>query len=174
MPLPIAHGLLGASIVAATLPEASPVRNWKALLLGAALSISPDLDYFFRTDWHRGFSHSLFFASVVSLLCFAATRRANLRMAIGYAGAIFSHGLLDFATTKTMPGVELLWPFSTHRFGLGLIDYYQLTGVDPVFFLNKGVLMDLLKMGVFELIIFLPVFLFVLSIKWSIQAQTRS
>jgi membrane-bound metal-dependent hydrolase YbcI (DUF457 family) len=171
MPLPIAHSLLGASIVAATLPEASPVRNWKPLLLGAALSISPDLDYFFRTDWHRGFTHSLFFATVVSLLCFAAT---NLRMAIGFAGAIFSHGLLDFATTKTMPGVELLWPFSTKRFGLGLVDYYHLTGVDPVFFLNKDVLVDLLKMGVFEFIIFLPVFLFVLSIKWSIHAHSRS
>jgi membrane-bound metal-dependent hydrolase YbcI (DUF457 family) len=174
MPLPIAHGLLGASIVAATLPEASPVRNWRPLLLGAALSISPDLDYFFRTDWHRGFTHSLFFAAVVSLLCFAAIRLTNLRMAIALAGAIFSHGLLDFATTKTMPGVELLWPFSTKRFGLGLVDYYHLTGVDPVFFLNKDVLMDLLKMGVFELIIFLPVFLFVLSIKWSINVHSRS
>jgi len=169
MPLPIAHGLIGASIVAATLPEASPVRNWKPLLLGAALSISPDLDYFFRIGWHRGFTHSLFFASVVSLMCFALIKFTNLRMAIGFAGAIFSHGLLDFATTKTMPGVELLWPFSTHRFGLGLVDYYHLTGVDPVYFLDKDVLLDLLKMGVFELIIFLPVFLFVLSIKWSIN-----
>jgi membrane-bound metal-dependent hydrolase YbcI (DUF457 family) len=174
MPLPIAHGLLGASIVAATLPEASPVRNWKPLLLGATLSICPDLDYFLRTDWHRGFTHSLLFASVVGLLCFAATRFANLRMAIALTGAIFSHGLLDFAVTKTMPGVELLWPFSTHRFGLGLVDYYHLTGVNPVFFLNKDVLMDLLKMGVFELVIFLPIFLFVLSIKWSVNAQTRS
>jgi membrane-bound metal-dependent hydrolase YbcI (DUF457 family) len=174
MPLPIAHGLIGASIVAATLPEASPVRNWKALVLGAALSISPDLDYFFRIGWHRGFTHSLFFASVVSLLCFALSKLTNLRMAIGFAGAIFSHGLLDFATTKTMPGVELLWPFSTRRFGLGLVDYYHLTGVDPVYFLDKDVLLDLLKMGVFELIIFLPVFLFVLSLKWSINHYSRS
>jgi membrane-bound metal-dependent hydrolase YbcI (DUF457 family) len=174
MPLPIAHGLIGASIVAATLPEASPVRNWKPLLLGAALSISPDLDYFFSIGWHRGFTHSLFFASVVSLMCFAALKFTNLRMAIGFAGAIFSHGLLDFATTKAMPGVELLWPFSTHRFGLGLVDYYHLTGVDPVHFLDKDVLLDLIKMGALELIIFLPVFLFVLSIKWSINHHSRS
>jgi membrane-bound metal-dependent hydrolase YbcI (DUF457 family) len=92
---------------------------------------------------------------------------------IAFAGAIFSHGLLDFATTKTMPGVELLWPFSTRRLGLGLVDYYHLTGVDPVFFLNKDVLVDLLKMGVFEVIIFLPLFLFVLSLKWSINARSR-
>jgi membrane-bound metal-dependent hydrolase YbcI (DUF457 family) len=174
MPLPIAHGLIGASIVAATLPEASPLRDWKPLLLGVALSISPDLDYFFTTDWHRGFTHSLFFASVVSIVWFAIIRLKNLRMAIGLAGAIFSHGLLDFATTKTMPGVELLWPFSTRRFGLGLVDYYHLTGVDPVFFLNRDVALDLLKMGLSELIIFLPVFLFVLSIKWSINYHSRS
>lgn len=94
-------------------------------------------------------------------------------MAIGYAGAVFSHALLDFATTKTMPGVELLWPFSTRRFGLGLVDYYHLTGIDPVYFLNRDVLMDLLKMGMTELIIFLPIFLFVLSLIWSLNKRSR-
>jgi membrane-bound metal-dependent hydrolase YbcI (DUF457 family) len=174
MPLPIAHGLIGASIIAATLPAASPVRNWKLLLLGAALSISPDLDYFLKTSWHRGFTHSLIFAAGVSLVCFAVARRARLKVVIGCAAALFSHGLLDYATTKTMPGVELLWPLTTRRFGLGLIDYYRVTGVDPVYFLDKDVLADLLKIGMVELIIFLPVFLFVLSLKWSINHPSRS
>jgi membrane-bound metal-dependent hydrolase YbcI (DUF457 family) len=173
MPLPIAHGLLGASIVAATLPDASPLRNWKPLLFGASLSIFPDLDYFLGISWHRGFTHSLIFAAIVSFVCFAATGFAQIRMAIGYAGAVFSHALLDFATTKTMPGVELLWPFSTRRFGLGLVDYYHLTGIDPVYFLNRDVLMDLLKMGMTELIIFLPIFLFVLSLIWSLNKRSR-
>ena len=174
MPLPLAHGLLGASIVAAMLPEASPLRNWKPLLVGASLSIFPDLDYFLGISWHRGITHSLSFAAVISLLCLAATGFAQLKMAIGYAGALFSHALLDYATTKTMPGVELLWPLSTRRFGLGLVDYYQLTGVDPVYFLSKDLLMDLLKMGMLELIIFLPIFLFVLSLKWSLHNPPRS
>jgi membrane-bound metal-dependent hydrolase YbcI (DUF457 family) len=174
MPLPIAHGLIGASIVAATLPAASPVRDWKLLLLGAALSVSPDLDYFLPTSQHRGVTHSLVFAAGVSLLCFAAARLMNIRIAIGCAVAVFSHGLLDFATTKMMPGVELLWPFTSRRFGLGLIDYYRLTGVDPVYFLDKDVLRDLIKMGMVELIIFLPIFLFVLSLKWSINKRSRS
>jgi membrane-bound metal-dependent hydrolase YbcI (DUF457 family) len=173
MPLPLAHGLIGASIVAITLPEASPVKNWKPLLLGAALSIAPDFDFFLATSWHRGFTHSLIFAAVISLICFLAAGLANIRLAVGCAGAIFSHGLLDFATTKAMPGVELLWPFSTRRFGLGLIDYYQLTGIDPVYFLSHGVLSDLLKMGIIELIIFAPIFLFVLSVKWSINKHSR-
>ena len=114
------------------------------------------------------------FAAGVGLVCFAATSLASIRIAIGCAAAIFSHGLLDFATTKTMPGVELLWPFTTHRFGLGLIDYYRLTGVDPVYFLDTDVVADLIKMGLVELIIFLPLFLFVLSLKWSINKPSRS
>jgi hypothetical protein len=34
--------------------------------------------------------------------------------------------------------------------------------------------MDLLKMGMLELIIFLPIFLFVLSLKWSLHNPSRS
>lgn len=165
---------MGASIIAITLPDASPVRNWKPLLLGATLSIIPDLDFFLATDWHRGFTHSLIFAAAISLVCFLVAGVANVRLAMGCAGAIFSHGLLDFATTKAMPGVELLWPFSTRRLSLGLIDYYQLTGIDPVYFLSHGVVSDLLKMGMIELIIFTPVFLFVLSVKWSINKRSRA
>jgi membrane-bound metal-dependent hydrolase YbcI (DUF457 family) len=158
----------------AALPDFAPVHNWKLLALGAAVSISPDLDYFVPTDWHRGFSHSLLLAAIISLICFAVAGLKNIRIAIGCAGAIFSHGLLDFATTKAMPGVELLWPFTNHRFGLGLIDYYVITGVDPVQFLSENVLTDLLKAGMVELLIFLPLFLFVLSIKWSIHARTHT
>jgi membrane-bound metal-dependent hydrolase YbcI (DUF457 family) len=174
MPLPIAHGLIGASIVAAMLPDASPLRNRKPLLFGAAVASCPDLDYFFGTSSHRGITHSIIFAAILSLVCFAFWKAANIRAAIGLAGAAFSHALLDFATTKTMPGVELLWPFSTRRFGLGLVDYYRLTGVDPVFFLYKDVLVDLLKMALIELVIFLPIFLFVLSVKWSVNNFSRS
>jgi membrane-bound metal-dependent hydrolase YbcI (DUF457 family) len=173
MPLPIAHGLVGTSIVAAALPDFSPARNWKLLLLGAALSISPDLDYFAGTDWHRSVTHSLIFAAVISVVCFAVAGIEKIRIAIGCAGAIFSHGLLDFATTKAMPGVELLWPFSTRRFGLGLIDYYDITKVNPTYFLTENVMADLLRAGMVELIIFFPLLLFVFSVKWSISNRSR-
>src|SRR5205085_9236339 len=117
-------------------------------------SVCPDLDYFFGTTQHRGFTHSLVFALLVSALCLAVTRFAKIRVAIAYAAAFFSHGLLDYATTKAMPGVELLWPFSNQRFGLGLIDYYDLTGVNPVYFLYSNVVADLFKAGMIELLIF--------------------
>lgn len=174
MPLPIAHGLIGASIVALALRDASPLRNWKPLLFGAAIAASPDLDYFLQTSSHRGITHSLIFAAFVSLACFGIWRKSNLRLAIGCAVAAFSHGLLDYATTKAMPGVELLWPLSRRRFGLGLVDYYQLTGVDPVLFLYRDVLKDLFKMALTELLIFLPVLLLVLAIKWGVKRPASS
>lgn len=173
MPLPIAHGLVGASVVAVALPAASPRKNWKPLLLGAAIAIVPDFDFFLPESLHRGLTHSLTFAAVASLICFLAAGLNRLRLAVGCAGAIFSHGLLDFATTKAMPGVELLWPFSTRRLGLGLIDYYQVTGVDPVFFLTRGVLSDLLKAGAIELLVCAPVLIFILTIKWSRKARMK-
>lgn len=174
MPLPVAHGLIGASIVAVALPDYSPLRNWKLLALGAAISISPDLDYFFRADLHRGFTHSLILAAIVSLACFIVAGLKNLRIAIGCGVAVFSHGLLDFATTKAMPGVELLWPLTNRRFGLGLVDYYDVTGVNPVLFLYRNVLDDLLKAGAIELLICLPLFLLVLAIKWSIHSRSHT
>lgn len=173
MPLPIAHGLIGASIVASMLPDASVVRNWKPLLLGAALASCPDLDYLLNTSRHRGFTHSIVFALLVGAVCFATRGAARTGVTIGYAGAIISHGLLDFATTKTMSGVELFWPLSTRRFGLGLVDYYLLTGVDPVYFLYKDIPTDLLKMAWVELLITVPVFLLVLLIKWSLKHPPR-
>jgi len=174
MPLPIAHALVGASIITATLPDPSPARNWKTLLIGAALSVCPDLDYLFGTTEHRGFTHSIAFALLVSALLFAVTRFAKIRVAIAYTVAFLSHGLLDYATTKTMPGVELLWPISHQRFGLGLVDYYDLTGVNPVYFLYKDIASDLVKAGMIELSIFAPLFLCVLLVKWGLKRLSKS
>jgi membrane-bound metal-dependent hydrolase YbcI (DUF457 family) len=151
-----------------------PARNWKPLLLGAALASVPDLDYFLQTSQHRGFTHSIIFALIVGCACFAIRGAENIRLTISYAGAALSHGLLDFATTKMMPGVELFWPISNRRFGLGLVDYYRLTGVDPVHFLSRDVSADLLKMAELELLIFVPLFLLVLSVRWIIYRPTRS
>jgi hypothetical protein len=46
MSFPVAHGLLGASVTAAFVPNLSFRRDWKKLLLSAAVANIPDLDYF--------------------------------------------------------------------------------------------------------------------------------
>jgi hypothetical protein len=67
MPLPVAHGLLGASVAAALRPP-SQSRRWGALWAGAFLGICPDFDYALNWlrisggGWHHGFTHSILFA----------------------------------------------------------------------------------------------------------------
>ena len=123
MPLPIAHSLVGASLVAAVVPRRP--RYWLLLAAGAALANAADLDFIlvflFRSRaWHRGFTHSLVFSLAVFLCLLLALGRARAREAAGYGLAYASHALLDFATTEVRisRGVELFWPFSEDRFGL--------------------------------------------------------
>ena len=49
MPLPVAHGLLGAAVTAAISHE-SRSRRRKVLLTGVLLAICPDFDYAHRID----------------------------------------------------------------------------------------------------------------------------
>ena len=75
MPLPIAHGFIGATtvcLVARSSVEKNPTRT---LVTGALLAISPDLDFLFEwvLGWqgiHRTVTHSLIFAAMVSLVLF--------------------------------------------------------------------------------------------------------
>jgi membrane-bound metal-dependent hydrolase YbcI (DUF457 family) len=78
MPLPVAHGLVGATVVMLVHAPA-PVRRGWPLLIGAALAVCPDLDYLVGS--HRTYTHSL----VSGLAC---------------GLALTSHGLLDFAATE--------------------------------------------------------------------------
>jgi len=124
MPLPVAHGLLGACVVAALQPRrflATPGRLCAGLLAGAALANAPDLDFLlvFALDskaWHRGFTHSLVFALVCAAALALCAGRGRRVKAVVYGLAFASHGVLDWATTKEGGGVELLWPFTGERF----------------------------------------------------------
>ncbi len=93
MPLPIAHGLVGASLVTLIHPNAD-LRNWKPLLIGFFLANSPDLDFAGSLllgwhDFHRGFTHSLLFAALVSGLIFILLRQKNLLIPLAYSAAFF-------------------------------------------------------------------------------------
>jgi inner membrane protein len=125
MPLPVAHGLLGASIVAA-LHHRPTKRSCLPLLIGALLANAADLDFFLvlafhSKTWHRGFTHSLMLALGVCLIFVLYFGRQRLREALVYALAFASHGLLDYVTTREGSGVALLWPFSSERFAFGWV-----------------------------------------------------
>lgn len=119
--MPVAHSLVGASLVAALLPRRPRYRV--ALAAGAVLANAADLDFIFvavfrSRAWHRGFTHSLAFALVVFLCFLLALGRARSREAAAYGLAYASHIVLDFATTRAGGGLELLWPFSADRLAL--------------------------------------------------------
>ena len=124
MPLPVAHGLLGAGLVAALHARPASGRRAVPLLVGALLANAADLDFLMvfalgSRAWHRGFTHSLVFALAVALTLALSLGRRRLREAASYGLAFASHGVLDFLTAKEGGGVELLWPFVGERFRLG-------------------------------------------------------
>ncbi|HEX8353001.1 MAG TPA: metal-dependent hydrolase [Pyrinomonadaceae bacterium] len=124
MPLPVAHGLLGASLVAAVLPRGAVRRYYLPLAAGALLANAADLDFglvfaLHSRAWHRGFTHSFAFALLVCLFFLLRLGGRRAAEAAAYGLAYASHAVLDFATTKLGGGVELLWPFDAGRFALG-------------------------------------------------------
>ncbi|MGH1485819.1 MAG: metal-dependent hydrolase [Cellvibrionaceae bacterium] len=117
-----------------------------ATLLGFFSGMTPDLDVLIKSDvdpllaleYHRHFTHSLFFIPVGGLLCalvFYALifrrpsmqaqgftfKRVWLYCTLGYA----THGLLDACTTY---GTQLLWPLSDMR-----VAWNTISIIDPIF-----------------------------------------
>ena len=125
MPLPVAHGLLGASIVAALLPRSTRNRFFMSLLGGALIANAADLDFVLvavlhSKAWHRGFTHSIGFGLLISLLFLAIPGQTKLRNVVTYGSAFMSHGLLDYLTSNYGGGVQLFWPITQARLTLGL------------------------------------------------------
>jgi membrane-bound metal-dependent hydrolase YbcI (DUF457 family) len=160
MPLPAAHGMLGALAVMLIRPRTSFRQDRLFLLLAAFLAIAPDFDFFFvwildwGEDWHRGFTHSILMAPVAALAMCVINKFSDFRSALAGGAAVLTHPLLDYSTTKLDLGVELLFPFSNERFRLGLFGYFEFTeGYSTI---------DLIKTGLLELIALLPIFLLAL------------
>lgn len=129
MPSEIAHifvaGMLGKTYTADTMPA----RFW---VLSAVCSVLPDIDilgYYFRiryTDMlgHRGFTHSLMFALLVSVLvvvfAFPAIQRSSKKwwgLILFFFVVTASHGILDSMSARGM-GVGFFIPVDNTRYSL--------------------------------------------------------
>jgi membrane-bound metal-dependent hydrolase YbcI (DUF457 family) len=158
MPLPVAHGLCGASIIAATHPDPTK-QHYLPIFVGIVLANAADSDFllvliFQSRDWHRDFTHSIVFSLVVFLFLLLALDKRRKREAIAYGLAYASHGLLDYLTTKEGAGVKLLWPFSQVSLGLGWIGLSELPSRLPAIGIIKAVAM--------EFLLFTPLFVLIL------------
>jgi inner membrane protein len=133
---PLTHALTGALTGGAVAWGAGAAGlGRRALLLGAAAGLMPDLDVLIRSaedpllliEHHRGFTHSLAFVPVGGAVSAALLRRSAPFRWVWLCAAVawLSHALLDASATY---GTQLFWPFSRHRVGLDIISI-----IDPGF-----------------------------------------
>ncbi|HEY0079587.1 MAG TPA: metal-dependent hydrolase [Pyrinomonadaceae bacterium] len=169
MPLPIAHGLLGATIVAAIHPH--PTKRYSIpLFVGAFLANAVDLDFLLvftlhSRTWHRGFSHSIMLALSVCLIFVVSLGWRHVREAIAYGLAFASHGILDYVTTKEGGGVELLWPFSSDRLVLGWVGFSEVPSRLPA--------MELVKSLILEVALFTPLLILMIGVRKYVWKDAR-
>ncbi len=135
---PISQGTVGALFAQTHGPRQSLA---KAAIIGALAGMTADLDALINStgdpllaiEFHRHFTHSLFFIPIGGLICSLllypllgrrwgmSFRQTFIWCLIGYA----THGLLDGCTTY---GTKLLWPLTDERYSLDIISI-----VDPMF-----------------------------------------
>jgi inner membrane protein len=128
MPSGFSHAFVGAALGALFRRPAPPPRFW---LAGAACAAAPDLDViglWFGVPWgsvlgHRGITHSLAFAVVLSGMVTALLFRApgwngrRGRVWLYLALATASHGVLD-AMNMAVTGIAFFAPFDDTRYFL--------------------------------------------------------
>ncbi|MEJ2112903.1 MAG: metal-dependent hydrolase [Flavobacteriaceae bacterium] len=117
--------IFGHSIVAFTITKVLDNNQSRLLILLAIISdILPDLDvisFNFGIPYdhplgHRGFTHSILFALIWSVLITYTFGKANKRLWISVIFlSTFSHGILD-AMTSGGRGVGFFIPFNNDRF----------------------------------------------------------
>lgn len=162
MPLPVAHSLLAASVVALIYSARQRQLWFLAMFIGVVIANCPDLDFipwilFDSRGWHRGFTHSIGFSLLLSLLALGVVGWSHLRSVIAFGLAYMSHGVLDFATTLEGGGVKLLWPISDQRMALKLVSLSE-----NALGLSFG---EVISALIVETLIFLPLLILVILIK---------
>lgn len=175
MPLPIAHGIVGASVLLAVREPNGNLSMWQTLILGAALGILPDADLAFVwiLDWgvaaHGALTHSILFAICMgmALAAWRSERRVwQMREGLMFTGAVLTHGVLDMLVRKDFGGAALYWPFSDEKLRFGLFDYFAFyPGSEPL----ETVLWRALQISAYEAVLFAPCLL----VAWFIYAQRR-
>ena len=133
---PISQGTVGAALAQSTANKNNII---KIGIIGFLAGLAPDLDVFIRSstdpmlslEYHRQFTHSLFFipfgALIVTLMIFPLVKK-SLSLKTVYVASFFgytTHGFLDACTSY---GTLLFWPFSNER-----VTWNNISVVDPIF-----------------------------------------
>ncbi|NBO65496.1 MAG: metal-dependent hydrolase [Acidobacteria bacterium] len=178
MPLPVAHSLVGASIVTLALRQPSWQSAWGPVLVGAFLGALPDVDLLLSWGlglghhYHGSYTHSILFAVAAGAGVALLRGEEELRAVLGYVGATLSHGLLDTLTKDQFGGAALLWPWSFDRYRLGLIPNYDFYP-NPAVQSWRAILLAALPHLAYELKNYLPVIILALAIRIGLTRQTH-
>lgn len=173
----LSQAVLGAGVAGVCAP---PNHRGKAMLLGAGLGTLPDLDVFIdfggavkNFTYHRGFSHSLFVLTPLSVLLWvllrhwwAPVRDEPLRWFAAIGLALLTHPLLD---AHTAYGTQLFWPLT-----MPPISWATLFIIDPLYTLPllTGVLVAVFRCQVGGTALGVGLILSTLYVGWSWAAQT--
>ena len=132
----LSQGLLGSAMA---LSIARPDEIRKAAVIGLVAGLAADVDFFIRStedpllnlEFHRHFTHSIFFIPVAALLIsfllwpfFKTSLSWNKVLVFSLAGYSLS-GFLDACTSY---GTSLFWPVSDQRISFNIISI-----IDPLF-----------------------------------------
>lgn len=133
----VSQAVFGASFSQSLAKDKS--KQISAIIIGALAGMSPDLDVFIRSaddpllflEYHRQFTHSLFFIPFGALICtilFYPFIKHKLTFAVIYLfsfAGYATHGLLDACTSY---GTQIFWPFSSQRVSWDIVSI-----IDPLF-----------------------------------------
>ena len=133
---PLSQGTVGAAFAQST---ANKNNIFKIGFIGFLAGLTPDLDVLIQSstdpilslEYHRQFTHSIFFilfgSLIVALLIFPLVKRSMSLKSVYFASLLgyATHGLLDSCTSY---GTQLFWPFSNER-----VSWNNISIVDPLF-----------------------------------------
>ena len=133
---PLSQGTVGAAFAQSV---ANKNNFFKIGFIGFLAGLVPDLDVLIHSstdpilslEYHRQFTHSLFFIPFGSLifafLIFPLVKRSLSLKTVYFASLLgyATHGLLDACTSY---GTQLFWPFSNER-----VSWNNISIVDPLF-----------------------------------------
>ncbi len=133
---PLSQGAVGTAFAQST---ASKNNIFKIGVIGFLAGLAPDLDVIIQSstdpilflEYHRQFTHSLFFipfgSLFVTIVLFPIFKR-SMSIKTVYIASLFgyaTHGLLDACTSY---GTQLFWPLSNER-----VTWNNISIVDPIF-----------------------------------------
>ena len=133
---PLSQGAVGTAFAQST---ANKNNIFKIGVIGFLAGLAPDLDILIKSstdpilflEYHRQFTHSLFFipfgSLIVALMLFPFVKSSMSIKTVYYASLLgyATHGLLDACTSY---GTQLFWPFSNER-----VTWNNISIVDPLF-----------------------------------------